>query len=67
MKDASGQSLTRAASGTPSLGLPVQSPAIRRTALGAAQRGDAGVEPSFPFAALAPFIPTAVNAISKLF
>lgn len=49
------------------LGPPVQAAAVHRSPDGVQERAEAGVEASFPFAALAPFIPAAVNAISKLF
>lgn len=67
MKDMTRQHSIHRSGTDRALGPPVQAAGIQRTAAGAPERADGGVEASFPFAALAPFIPSAVNAISKLF
>lgn len=67
MAEASRQALEQEPLAISRLGMPMQAAPIDRTSYGGALTADTGVDPSFPFAALAPFIPTAIRAVSKLF
>lgn len=67
MKDMTRQNSIHRSGPDRALGPPVQAAAIHRTVMATPERTETGVEAAFPFAALAPLIPTAVNAISKLF
>jgi len=67
MAEASRQALEQEPLAISRLGLPMQAAPIDRTPAGVALTASTGVEASFPFAALLPFVPTAIRAVSKLF
>lgn len=66
MKEVTRQARAERLVGVGQLGLPMQAAPIDRTSTGVALATGAGVDASF-LGALAPFIPTAISALSKLF